>query len=945
MAVTLNADIGSVIAVPGQQIDVASLIDITASSNNPTYLVVSLVDRDEYTAASNGNTGTLSGNGHTIGFGNSVGGDNDTVGIVFTYNAQTGQYTNSTYGNLSSLIYTASTNTDDNTSISFFTTNNLSLANSHVANPYVLEASAPTSTSYVGSVSVVTQPNSAFSGNREPTQATPDSIEAAAMSFVGQAWNIDGCWVLASNIAVEAGASLPITSTLLGVAGVASGEWIVAYDGPAGQTGNWQSMVTAGEMVVFETSSSSGHITTVVSGSGSTAMLVDNITYVYSNGQIANPANDGSSNDVIIEGPHAASQEWSQAVSGSVVIYELDCPVISVTTPVSSDGVGKTKALAPLFSASNPLASQAITEYQFYDTGTGGAASDSFMVGNVDEVAHSSGAAITVAASALSSVQLLAGNASGTDTIEVRAFNGSYWGDWVSMTINVTGSVAGAVVSKGSTWTVSSGVADTSDSVTSGGIENVLSGGTITATTVARGGIDNISGGGSAVSTTLSGGSENVFSGGTADATTVLSGGVQTVAQGGTASGTVVRTGGSLVDGGLSLATTVNSGGVEHVNAGGVATGVVVMAGGQVIESGGTASSTVAAGGSDYVSSGGSAMGTTVSSGGLQEVFSGGSASGTTVGKGGRVVVLSGGAASGTTVYLGGSETISRGAVDNGALISGGTQYDYGSTFDDTVLGGAEVVEGGATATSTTIDGGGIEIVSSGGSAVGVTISSGGMLELFANATATGIAIASGGVVEVGSGATLTGYTVAGGATLEVMSGAKANATSIGAGGEELIFAHGSGSGTTIGASGYVDVSSGGTLSTTTVSGGTLELASGAIATAISFTSAGGDLVLDASQSFSGTIAGFASPLGVTEEIDLRDIGFGPGTKLSFTEASNHLSGTLAVSSGSHVAHLTLLGQYTAGQFTLESDGHGGTFVIDPLVSASTHAVVSVNHG
>ena len=156
MTVTLNTDTGSVVAQAGQQIDVAALLDITAG-NNPTYLVVSLLDRDEYTASSNGNMGTLSGDGHTIGFSN-IGGDSDTVGIVFTYNASTGQYTNATYGNLANLLYTASTNTNDNTSISFFTTNNSNLAYEYANNPYVLELDAPAVTHYLGSISVVTQP-------------------------------------------------------------------------------------------------------------------------------------------------------------------------------------------------------------------------------------------------------------------------------------------------------------------------------------------------------------------------------------------------------------------------------------------------------------------------------------------------------------------------------------------------------------------------------------------------------------------------------------------------------------------------------------------------------------------------------------------------------------------------------------------------------------------
>ena len=133
MSASLNA--GSVVATAGQKVNVASLLQI--SGNNPTYLVVSLLDRKEYTASSNGNTGVLSDNGHTTGFGY-LSGDSYTVGIVFTFNASTGQYTNATYGNLANLTYTASTNTNDNTSLSVFTTNNSSIASNYANNPYTL---------------------------------------------------------------------------------------------------------------------------------------------------------------------------------------------------------------------------------------------------------------------------------------------------------------------------------------------------------------------------------------------------------------------------------------------------------------------------------------------------------------------------------------------------------------------------------------------------------------------------------------------------------------------------------------------------------------------------------------------------------------------------------------------------------------------------------------
>src|SRR5262249_3157602 len=78
---------------------------------------------------------------------------------------------------------------------------------------------------------------------------------------------------------------------------------------------------------------------------------------------------------------------------------------------------------------------------------------------------------------------------------------------------------------------------------------------------------------------------------------------------------------------------------------------------------------------------------------------------------------------------------------------------------------------------------------------------------------------------------------------------------------------------------------------------------------------------------FHGLVAGFASPSGVIEEIDLRDIVFGNKTHATFKEAKNHLSGTLTVTNGTQTANLTLLGQYSTGNFSLASDGHGGTIV------------------
>ncbi len=411
----------------GQTVSLSSMVSVTAASSNPTYLILTTLDRDEYTAAASGATGTLSGNGHSLAMSAE---QSDARGsdIVFTYQASTGRYYSSTYGYLDQLTYTAPSSANDVADLALFATNSASAANSASSNLTAYNLSQSSQATLLASATVVAAPVVAESS--VPSQATPDSICSTALSFVGKAWNMDGCWVLASTIAAESGAALPVGSSLVGVSEKSLGEWFVAYDGPAGQSGNWQSMVTAGEMVAFS-NGSSGHITTVVSGSGSSAMLVDNITYETYSGTITNSANDGSADDVTISAPHAASQEFSGISSSDVVIYELDTPIVSALKNSVKLATSTTDALSALVSAADP-AGKSVTDYQVYDS----LASDSFKVNGTTEHASSAGAAITVAS--LSSISLATGGATGTDTLEVRAYNGSYWGDWTSVSVAVS---------------------------------------------------------------------------------------------------------------------------------------------------------------------------------------------------------------------------------------------------------------------------------------------------------------------------------------------------------------------------------------------------------------------------------------------------------------------------------------------------------------------------
>jgi hypothetical protein len=405
-------------------IGLSQMFTVTAGSGDPAYLVLTVLDRDEYTAGASGATGSLSGNGHTLDL-SSLGGDGRGTGIVFTYQASTGQYYNSTYGYLDQLTYTSSGSLDDVTNLSLFGTSNLRSATAYATNAYNMMQADPSG--YIGSATVATEPG--FS-ETVPAQATPDLIAGVAESFVGDAWNMDGCWVLASTIAAEAGASLPVQSTLIGLSGAPNGEWIVAFNGPDGQSGNWESMVHEGEIIVIGTAGGGGHITTCVSGSGASAMLVDNVTYVNSSGAVQNLAADGDSNDIVVSAPHLASQEWAGVSASSVVIYELDTPIVSDT--VSSDTLAflTSQSLGSLFSATDP-ANKAIADWQVYDT----AATDQLVFDGTDDSDHSVAAALTVAS--LASVSLLAGSTATTDTLEVRAFNGTYWGDWESLNVAI----------------------------------------------------------------------------------------------------------------------------------------------------------------------------------------------------------------------------------------------------------------------------------------------------------------------------------------------------------------------------------------------------------------------------------------------------------------------------------------------------------------------------
>jgi autotransporter passenger strand-loop-strand repeat protein len=454
---------------------------------------------------------------------------------------------------------------------------------------------------------------------------------------------------------------------------------------------------------------------------------------------------------------------------------------------------------------------------------------------------------------------------------------------------------------------------ETGDLVASGGVLSALTDATISATSVFAGGEDIVGGFGvtnaRALGTVLTGSGfvsgpinnppglaeEFVFLGGTTSGTTVNAHCREVVASGGLAIDTVVF-GGTVLDFGVTQGAMLTG------DTGNVA--------------------------NEFVNNG-TALGTTVNHNAILDVVSSGFASGTTVNSGG-FELADGGFASATIVNAGGVDLI----------------FDLGTTSNTMVNGGLEVVEGLATgfidggrAKFTTVNGGD-QIVF--GFAFGTTVNS-GFEVVWSGGFSQSATINTGSGFDFIVGSSFH-QTLNGGAEFVVAHGI-ADETQINKGGIQVINSATAISGT-IKAGGTQIVEAGGTAFNTSIDGGLMEVQSGGTTGAIpvTFTANGGDLQLDFSQAFSGLISGFASPVGVNEVLDLRDVTFTGATKVTFAEAPGNTSGTLTVTDGTHTANLTLLGQYSTANFSLASDGAGGTFVRDPALVGSAASPVLAAH-
>lgn len=113
------------------------------------------------------------------------------------------------------------------------------------------------------------------------------------------------------------------------------------------------------------------------------------------------------------------------------------------------------------------------------------------------------------------------------------------------------------------------------------------------------------------------------------------------------------------------------------------------------------------------------------------------------------------------------------------------------------------------------------------------------------------------------------------------------------------------------------------------VTGGASVEIDGASTQSVAFSGTTGTLKLDDAVHFTGHVAGLQG----SDALDLVDVNYGAKTTASFM--GNSSGGTLTVSDGTNTAHISLVGDYLKSGWTLSSDGHGGTVVVDPPLSAT----------
>jgi hypothetical protein len=94
-----------------------------------------------------------------------------------------------------------------------------------------------------------------------------------------------------------------------------------------------------------------------------------------------------------------------------------------------------------------------------------------------------------------------------------------------------------------------------------------------------------------------------------------------------------------------------------------------------------------------------------------------------------------------------------------------------------------------------------------------------------------------------------------------------------------------------------------------------------------------GVLVLDDVTGFNGAISG----LNGNDQVDLRDVAFGSSTTMSYADDGAG-GGVLTITDGANSVQLKLVGSYQLSDFSLGSDGHGGSLLVNHAGGITNYA-------
>lgn len=275
---------------------------------------------------------------------------------------------------------------------------------------------------------------------------------------------------------------------------------------------------------------------------------------------------------------------------------------------------------------------------------------------------------------------------------------------------------------------------------------------------------------------------------------TTVNGGSFFVSAGANADGTILNSGHQYISG-TDKNSTVN-GGIQEIRSGGVASGTVIKDGTQQINEGGRAENTIASGSA------------------LLDVF--GSISGASVADDATLIIAGNGHADGTRL-TGGTMEINDDASSANTIVSGGTQYVYGTETGSAVSGGRQNVESGGKVLNAVLSGNGIQQINDGGTAQNTRIVNGGFQEIENGGLAEQTFIGQNGIQQINDGGTAQKNTVENGGLQNIESGGLADGTAVWNGGVQQISAGGRAVGTLIGYNGLQNVDNGGTADGTAV--------------------------------------------------------------------------------------------------------------------------------